>query len=158
MKIINNSRKRVDVKLWKKVSKHYGLDIDEVYILADKDNIAPLIKFRGLYLPMLGKEIIYLFDYCETGESLDWLFFHELRHYMVYEDDELYKTIIMMNKEYQDSLEYIFGKRQFKKYQDDMMMASPSEIDADMFATKIMGKYYGTRWHQKQRILKKEKK
>lgn len=151
MKIVNMTKKRINKKLWEQTIKKHGIDVDVVYIYNGlqkqrRFNKLKILKTtRGLHLSVNNHtNTIFLFDENEIGKSLDWLFMHEYRHLLVYNKLHLLENYLdVADSGYQKLIKPLKNKKNYLLYE-------PSEVDANVFATMMMGYDYGDEWYFKR--------
>lgn len=150
MKIINDTKIKIDEQEIKKICSIFSIEPDTVnFVFADDKDV------RGLYYKIGESKIITIYiNEFETRNSIRWLFFHELRHLYVNHIKHLTNFFEEKDKE------FIKKIKKCKSNKNELLLFFlPSEIDADAFATSVVGRDYGDEWRIKRikKAIKKEK-
>ena len=150
LKISNLTRRKIDTDKWVKWVKHYAkippISVQVLYLQNYQNIVGNTDKgYMGIYRGGLyNKEIYVVVNKYETRESLNWIFLHELAHWIIAINKKL-SSYVDEREEY--LLSDIIKRKISAETQEDI---SYEEFFADMFATVVLGKDFNNDWLNKR--------
>lgn len=131
LNVVNKTKRKINEKQWNKWARQYCRNYPiGVYVIYTP--FKKKIQTRGGYI---FKEIYVFVNKDEKNQDLDWIFLHELGHWIVEDRKELEGYIDEVIDKF-----YAFVKKKVKidRYYEDEL--SYEEFFADTFAILVLGK------------------
>lgn len=100
-------------------------------------------NYRGGFL---FDEIYIIVNPEETKKSLDWVFLHELAHWIIYHRQVMFDYAELIDKEFRQYIKK--SNLKLGKYYDDNF--SFEEVFADLFAIMILDENYSAEWFEER--------